>query len=323
MKWKEAEKRMEDVARLRHLALSTERSYITWAKQYAEWIRRNPAPGEPREKVERFLTGMAKRQFSASAQNQAFSALLFLYRDCLGVKLENVQALRAKRSIYERYAPTFEETRALLADVKDSGGYPIRLAVHLIYGCGMRVSEPLNLRLKDVCLADSKITVRQAKGSKDRVVPMPCSLARALEVQMAHAEAVAEKDRMNGIPVQLPDRLDLKYPRLAFSKEWAFVLPGHNPCIHPRTGKTVRYRMLEENVQRAVRASTRRLGLNPMITPHCLRHAFATHLMKSGTSVRDVQVLMGHNSLETTMGYLHDEADRTKSPIDSMQLIAV
>jgi site-specific recombinase XerD len=316
MKWNEVEKRMQDVARLRHLAYSTERSYITWAKQYAKWLAKQPAAGEAREKVERFLTGMARSNYSAISQNQAFSALLFLYRDCLGQKLENVDALRAKTPQRERYAPTFDEMKAMLAEVKDSGGYPVRLAVQLIYGCGMRVSEPLNLRLKDVCLVDSRIT----KGAKDRVVPLPCSLAKAMEIQMARAAAVAERDVLDGIPVQLPDRLDVKYPRLAFCKEWAFVFPGHNPCIHPRTGKRVRYRMLEENVQRAVRAAGRRLGLNPMITPHCFRHAYATHLMKAGTSVRDVQVLMGHRSLETTMGYLHVEADRTVSPIESMGL---
>ena len=243
---------------------------------------------------------------------------MFFYRDCLGQNLENVDALRAKKAVHERFSPSFDETKKLLFDVRDSGGYPCRLAVHLIYGCGMRVSEPLNLRIKDIDLANSRITIRQAKGAKDRVVPLPCSLAKNLQIQMAHAKAVSDKDILAGMPVQLPDRLDVKYPRLAFSPGWAFLFPGHNPCKHPRTGQIVRYRMLEENVQRAVRSSVRRLGLNPMLTPHSLRHAFATPLMRSGTAVRDVQVLMGHQSLETTMGYLHSEADRVSSPLDLM-----
>lgn len=317
-----AEKTVKDKCRLRRMAHSTEKTYLAWIRKYAGWLKAHPVNGESREKVEAFLTGMAHDDYSAVSQNQAFNALLFLYRECLGQKLENVSALRAKRPQRERYAPTFEETQRLLADVQDSYGYPTRLVVHLLYGCGLRVSEPVSLRLKDIDLKNSRLTIRQAKGAKDRVVPLPCSLARAVDIQMAKAKAVADLDRLNGLPMQLPDRLGVKYPKLAFSPTWAFLFPGHSPCQHPRTGQTVRYHMLEENVQRAVRASVCRLRLNPMLTPHSLRHAWATHALDGGANIRDIQVCMGHNSLETTQVYVHAEVGRVRSPIERMELAA-
>ena len=315
--------RIQDVARLRHMALSTERSYVTWVKRYAGWLLETGKRGDARTKVEGFLTWMAKRDFSSSSQNQAFSALLFFYQDCRNEKLENVNALRAKRRVRVAYAPTVEETRRLLVAIRDTGAGPVRLAVHLLYGCGMRVSEPLNLRLKDVNLKESKITIRQAKGGKDRVVALPCSLAFSMKEQMDRARQVSARDIAEKIPVQLPDRLAKKYPRLRFSRDWAFVFPMNATCRHPRTGETVRYRMLETTVQRAVKAAVRHLGLNEMITPHSLRHAYASHLVDRGTNIRSVQVLMGHKSLDTTMGYVHAEANTVQSPVDSMSLTAV
>ncbi len=319
---RENEARMKDVARLRHLSISTEKSYVGWFRRYACWLARVRPSGEPREKVERFLTELARGEISASSQNQAFNALLFFYRDCRGTDLGKVDALRARRTQRERYAPSYDETRRLLEGIRDAGCYPVRLVVHLIYGCGLRVNEPLSLRLKDVDLKNSRLTIRQAKGDKDRVVSLPCSLSAAVERQMAVAAAVAAQDRAAGLPVQLPGRLEKKYPRLEFAKEWAFLFPEKASCRHPRTGRLVRWHMLDQTVQRAMREAVARLGLPPMITPHSLRHAFATHSMAGGANVRDIQEVMGHNSLETTMGYLHPEAERVRSPIDAMALAA-
>lgn len=322
MNQEQAVHRLRDVSRLKHLAWSTEQSYVTWLKRYCLFLR-NAHQDSPTKRVEAFLTGLAHEDLSASSQNQAFSALLFFYRDCCGIELQNVNALRAKRPVRERYAPSFDEVKTLLSAVRDSAGYPTALVAHLIYGCGLRVSEPLDLRIKDVCLKDSRLIIRQAKGAKDRVVPIPCSLITRLSAQVEIAKAFSAQDIATGLPVALPGRLDKKYPRLPFTKEWAYVFPARSPCNHPRTGQLVRYRMLDTNVQRCVRAAVLRADLNPMITPHCLRHAFATHLMQSGVSVRDIQVLMGHKSLETTMGYLHDEAARVVSPIERMNLSQV
>lgn len=315
--------RMQDVAQLRHLAISTEKSYIGWFRRYADWLAANRPDGEPRQKVERFLTELAHGDISASSQNQAFNALLFFYRDCEGKALGEVNALRAKRTERRRYSPSLDETRTLLAGIRDDGSYPVRLVVRLIYGCGLRVNEPLALRLKDVDLIHSHLTIRDGKGGKDRVVNLPCSLAHSVKAQMEVAAAVAERDRLAGLPVQLPNRLEKKYPRLEFAAEWAFLFPLNAPCRHPRTGRLVRWHMLDQTVQRAMLEATRRLKLNPMISPHSLRHAYATHSMAAGVNVRDIQEAMGHNSLETTMGYLHAEADRVSSPIDRMELAAI
>lgn len=320
MSAKQAENRVREVAKLRHMALSTEDSYISWLRRYCHFLPTLSEDLPPAKKVESFLTWMAQQSFSASSQNQAFAALIFFYRNCLEVDLGKVDALRARRPDRLRYCPTREEVETLLRNVTDTGSYPTRLVVHLLYGCGLRVSEPIALRLKDIDLTNSRLTIRCSKGQKDRVVPLPCSLVDPIRKQMAVAAAVSQVDVSAGLPVQIPDRLDIKYPRLSFSPHWAFLFPLKASCKHPRTGATVRFHMLDTTVQRAVRAVVSKFGLNPMITPHCLRHAFATHTMERGGNVRDVQVVMGHSSLETTMGYLHPEVGRIVSPIESMKL---
>ena len=146
----------------------------------AEYPDRLPHGLSSEKKLEAFLTALARDEVSASTQNQAFNALLFFYRDCLGQKLEGINALRAKREVSIRRAPAVEEVRRLLADVRDEGSYPVRLVVKLIYGCGLRISEPLALRVRDVELANSRLLIRRAKGGKDRVVALPCSLTREI-----------------------------------------------------------------------------------------------------------------------------------------------
>lgn len=324
MNIKQAEEKVRNACRLRHMAWSTEKTYVGWLRRFAAWVAKMKPAGEARDKVEAFLTYMAKENYSASAQNQAFNALLFFY-NCIGIKLENVDALRARRPKRQPYCPRFEDVRRLLSDVQDSGGYPLRLMVHLIYGCGLRLNDACQLRVKDVCIEDGKrprITLREGKGAKDRVVPIPDSLVVALRTQISAAEAVSDKDRAENRPTQLPGRLGIKYPRLEFSKDWAFVFPGKNPCADPRTKRIVRWHCLGENVQRAVRSSVRRLGLNDMLTPHALRHAYATHALDRGANIRDIQEILGHNSLETTQVYVHAEVDRVRSPIDSMELVS-
>jgi integrase len=264
------------------------------------------------------LTDLARGDCSPTTQNQALQALLLFYREVVGAELGRVDALRAKREQHVRYAPTAEDVVSLLGAVKDRGGYPIRLIVHLLYGCGLRVNEPLDLRLKDVDLENSRLIVRQAKGGKDRVVPLPCKLAEPLRRQLEYASAMWARDAAAGLPVQLPHLFARKYPGHARSRGWYWLFPAQSPCRHPRTGEIVRYRVLAENVQRAVRDAARSVGLGGQVTPHCLRHAYATHALRGGAYVRDVQVVLGHSSLETTMGYLHAEAGRVASPLDSL-----
>jgi integrase len=179
---------------------------------------------------------------------------------------------------------------------------------------GLRVSEPLNLRVKDVLLGESRLIIRGAKNGKDRVVALPCSLAPDLSAQLQFARGVWEMDQRQGIPVQLPGLLSAKYPHWQHAWSWAFVFPSRNTCPHPRTGQVVRYRCHEANVQRCVRAAARPLGL--AITPHHLRHAYATHNMNRGVPIKALAEAMGHATIETTAGYCHAEACSVPSPLE-------
>jgi site-specific recombinase XerD len=315
MKLEIAIEKMRDVVRRKHLSLSTEENYIHRLTRFSRFVmERCAAESKPEQKLEQFLTQLARQDLSASTQNQAFCALLFFYREVQKVELGKVDSLRATKPKHLRYAPEMGEIRQLLAAVPDVGGYPTALIVKLIYGCGLRVTEPLNLRVKDVLLEDSKLLLAGAKGGKDRFVPIPCALHPALEAQMKYAKAVAAQDRLSGVPVALPGMLAKKYPHWQFAPKWAFVFPARTTCEHPRSGVTVRWRCHEANVQRAVRAAARHLGLE--ITPHHLRHAYATHCLNSGQNPRAIQQAMGHSQLETTMGYLHAEALGVRSPLE-------
>jgi site-specific recombinase XerD len=285
---------------------------------YARFLSRLPADLASEEKLERFVTHLAKLNVAASTQNQAFNAVLFLYKEVLKKPLGDVNGLRARREATVRVAPSVEQTRQLLQEIRDLYGYPTRLIVHLIYGCGLRVSEPLNLRIKDVDLEGSRLIIRGAKGGKDRVVSLPCSLVGRIKLQVKRDRVIWETDRENAVPVPLPGRLEKKYPRSRFAWQWFWLFPSLKPCLHPRTGELVRWRCHEANVQRAVKAAAVKSGLNGLVTPHVLRHAYATHAMRQGAFVRDVQEVMGHVSLETTMGYLHAETERVASPLDAL-----
>lgn len=313
MKREEAIERLRSVIRRRHLSWATEQCYVTWLRRFARFVAERSPEGTPELKMERFLTQIAQQRVSASTQNQAFNAVLFFYREVLKVEIGKVDSLRAKQPLHLRTAPSIDEVRALLRDVRDTAGYPTRLIVRMIYGMGLRVSEPLNLRLKDVEVAHSRLILRGAKGGKDRAVALPCELFTEIKAQVDFALAVHERDRAASLPVALPGLLAKKYPQWQFSPKWAFLFPSHRPCPHPREGHLVRWRCLEVNVQRCVKAAAQPLGLE--ITPHHLRHAYATHSLNRGVNVKALQAAMGHSNVETTIGYCHAEALSVPSPL--------
>lgn len=319
MQISDAIRSVRELCALRHLSINTEKAYTHWLGRYGAFLK-DPKlhPLSSERKIEAFLTTLALSGASASTQNQAFNALHFFYREILKHDLGAVNALRAKQPVTVRQCPSQEEVNQLLPCVTDLFGYPTRLIVHLLYGCGLRVSEPLNLRVKDVDLRQNRLYVHHAKGSKGRVVPFPNCLAEPLQTQLVVARKRAEQDRAAGIPVALPGLLAKKYPWAATSDRWAWVFPSHTTCRDPRTGKQVRWRCHETNVQRAVRAAAERCGLRGL-TPHLLRHAFATHALHRGAYVRDLQAVLGHNHLDTTMLYLHPEAGRVASPLQQYQ----
>ena len=307
---------LRNTIRLKHYSYSTEQCYADWLGRFMKFVVKLPHGLSSEKKMEAFLSALARDEVSASTQNQAFNALLFFYRDCLGQKLEGINALRAKREVSIRRAPAVEDVRRLLADVRDEGSYPVRLVVKLIYGCGLRISEPLALRVRDVELANSRLLIRRAKGGKDRVVALPCSLAGELKAQLDVARLIWQRDVAAQVPIKLPSRMEKKYPQAQWSWNWAWLFPLNHPCRDPRGGALVRWHQLESTVQRAVKASCRRLGLE--ILPHELRHAYATHTLNAGQNPRAIQQAMGHKSLETTMGYLHAEALSVRSPLEAL-----
>jgi integron integrase len=314
----DALRKLKDAVRLRHFSLATEKAYCLWLQSYMAAVAAYPNNLTSEQKVQRFLTDEANRGISASTQNQALNALLFFYEAVLGTPLGEIDAARAHRQKHVRLALSLEEAGALLHAVEDVGGYPTRLVVWLLYGCGMRVTEPLSLRLKDVNLSTGQLAVRAAKGGKDRLLRLPDSLVDGMEAQMRLARAVWRGDVAAGLPVALPGLLAKRNPRLALSEGWAWVFPAHQPAPDPRTGEIARWRMHEVNVQRAVRAAAAKTGLSGRITPHGLRHSYATHAHQDGASARDLQELLGHGHLDTTMRYLSPEAARVASPLDRL-----
>lgn len=308
-----------DLLRLKHYSLATEKTYCGHIGSYIDWLLKHGSDlPDSRTRVQSYLTSIAHRGCSASTQNQAFNALLFLYTQVRQEKLPDIQALRAKPSQHRRTALTREQTHALLAGVQDLAGYPVRLVTLLLYGCGLRVSEPLNLRIKDLDTTAWRLTLRGCKGAKDRTVIVPQCLRASLANQIEHARAMWKRDRETQLPVEVPGLLARKYPNAPHSWQWFWIFPSHTPCTHPRTGQTVRWRMHEANVQRAVKKSAEKLELDGLATPHVLRHCCATHILEAGGNVRDVQELLGHVHLDTTMIYVHGDGERVRSPLETL-----
>lgn len=321
MKSEEAIARAREVMRRQHKTLSTERTYLHWLKHFMAAVRQMPNELTSEAKLERFLTDLALRNnVSAATQNQAFNAILFFYGDVLGLPLKNVDALRASRPAQLRHAPSVQDTRDLLARVPNVGGYPTNLIARMLYGCGFRVCEPLNLRIKDVCLDDGTLMLRGAKGRKDRIVALPCSIAEEVRQQMDFARNVWRGDCQNRIPLEIPGQLARKYPEYLFAWPWAWLFPSRHPCKHPISGQVVRYRMHESNVQRAIKAARRKLGI--MVLPHELRHAYATHSLNLGVNLKALSEAMGHAQIETTAGYCHATALSVPSPLDRVERTA-
>ena len=233
MKPFEAEQRLVEVIRLRHLAKATEDCYVAWLRRFMRFLVERRPTGTTEQKLEAFLTQLAKQDVAATTQNQAFNALVFFYREAMKQPLGDIRALRAKRPAMIRTAPEVDEVRALLA----------------------------------------------------------------------------------GLPVALPGLLAKKYPDWRFAWKWAWLFPAHAPCRHPRTDETVRWRCHEANVQRAVRQAARPLGL--CVTPHHLRHAYATHSLNRGVNVKALQLAMGHAHSDTTLGYCHASALSVPSPLEA------
>ena len=309
---------VRDRLRVKHYSLRTEQAYVGWIRRF---IRANGLR-HPRElgglEVEAFLTLLATRgQVAAGTQNQALAALLFLYREVLGLELpwmENV--VRAKRP---RRLPTVlsvPEVRRLLAVMDGQCG----LMASLLYGTGMRLMECLRLRVKDVDFGRAEIVVRDGKGGKDRRVPLPQRLREPLAAAIERVRVLHAADLAAGYgEAWLPTALARKYPNAPREAGWQYLFPSPSLSADPRSGAVRRHHLDDSVLQRAVRTARRRAGITKPATCHTLRHSFATHLLEAGYDIRTVQELLGHKDLATTQIYTHvlgRGASAVRSPLD-------
>jgi integron integrase len=295
---------VRDKLRVKHYAIRTETTYVDWIKRYIYFHDKTHPKDLGAQDVEAFLTHLAvKGRVSASTQNQAKSAILFLYREVLEIQLpwlDNVTQAKAPKKL--PVVLTVAEVQAVLSRL--SGSH--LLIASLLYGGGMRLMEAVRLRVKDVEFTRHEIIVREGKGFKDRVTMLPEAVVVQLKAHLVKVKSLHDEDLAAGYgEVYLPFALDKKYPNAGREWGWQYIFPSKNLSVDPRSEKTRRHHVDEKGVQRAVKQAVRDAELTKPATPHTLRHSFATHLLQSGYDLRTVQELLGHSDVSTTMIYTH------------------
>lgn len=311
---------VRDRLRVKHYSIRTETQYLQWIRRFILFHGKR----HPREmgavEVEAFLTHLAVAgRVAAATQNQALSALLFLYREVLNIDLPWLdKVVRAKQPQRLPVVLTRQEVTAILDRMTGVHG----LMARLLYGTGMRLMECVRLRVKDVDFERAEIVVRDGKGAKDRITMLPQSLIAPLHDHLRWRRQLFEDDKAKGrAAVYLPDALDRKYPNAAVDWPWQYIFPSGSYSIDPRSGEERRHHMDEKLLQRAVKKALQASGLAKLATPHTFRHSFATHLLQSGYDIRTVQELLGHADVATTMIYTHvlNKGGRgVTSPLDAM-----
>jgi integron integrase len=305
---------------VRHYSIRTESAYVDWVRRFILFHDKRHPQDLGAAEVTAFLTHLAvDRQVAPTTQNQAKSALLFLYREVLGVQLPWLDEIVGAKS--HRRLPvvlTPPEVRALLHELSGTMG----LVASLLYGTGMRLLEALRLRVKDVDFDRRAVLVRDGKGGKDRITVLPENLILPLQQQLAQARALHGRDLAEGFGrVWLPDALAVKYPGTPRAWGWQWVFPSTLRSTDPRSGDVRRHHLNEASVQKAVALAARRAGIVKPCSPHVLRHSFATHLLQAGYDIRTVQELLGHSDVSTTMIYTHvlNRGGRgVRSPLDQI-----
>jgi integron integrase len=295
--------RVAAALRARHYSTRTEKAYVGWIRRFILFHRkRHPAEmGEP--EITQFLSALANEGVSASTQNQALAALLFLYQELFGQKLGWMnEVVRAKRPERLPIVLTRAEIREVLARLD---GVQLMVA-RLLYGSGLRLLEALQLRVKDITIDRREIVVRDGKGRKDRRTMLPTVLVDSLQRQLQATRAQHERDLQQGAGyVALPDALRKKYPNAPREWLWQWIFPASRHYEDPVTHELRRHHLHETVIQRAVRFATQSAGITRPVTPHTLRHSFATHLLEDGYDIRTIQELLGHKDVATTMIYTH------------------
>jgi len=303
--------------RARHYSSRTERAYVGWIRRFILYHHKRHPREMGEAEVVAFLSALATTgHVSASTQNQALSALLFLYRDVLQTGLDGV--VRARRPVRLPVVLTREEVRSLLGQLDGS----VWLMASLMYGAGLRLLECATLRVKDLDLPGGEIRLRDGKGRKDRVTMVPAVAVEPLDRHLARVKAMHARDvAADGGWVSLPDALSRKSPSAAREWGWQWVFPATRTYVDGTTGQRRRHHLHESVIQRAVRSAAQRAGLTKPATCHTLRHSFATHLLETGYEIRTIQELLGHRDVSTTMVYTHvlNRGGRgVRSPLDAL-----
>jgi len=311
---------VRDTIRFKHYSLSTERTYIHWIKQYIFFHNKKHPKEMGKEEIEEFLTSLAiKNKVASSTQNQAFSTLLFIYKEilCIDMSEWNIQALRAQERKRIPVVLTKDEVKLVIENLK--GIY--KLITMLMYGCGLRMNEVIRLRVKDIDFGFDKVCIWDSKSLQDRVVPLPLKIKQKIAVQVESVSELHEKDIRDGCgAVYLPYALEKKYKNSQFETRWQYLFPALNISTDPRTNVKRRHHIPANTLGRNIKVAAQKTNLNKRVTSHIFRHSYATHLLQAGVDLRSIQELLGHKSVETTMIYTHviSELNKPKliSPLD-------
>ena len=311
--------RAREILRVKHYSIRTEQAYIGWMYRYIIFHNKRHPKDMGVPEIEAFLSYLAvEGNVAASTQNQAFNAILFLYRHVLEISLhdEKINAIRARKKTNLPVVMTQKEVKRVISAMSGQQ----QLMAKILYGSGLRLIECLRLRVQDVDFEMNEITVRNGKGFKDRITLLPKPLQPALREHLERVKILHENDLAAGYGyVYLPYALERKYTNADREWGWQYVFPASSLSTDPRSGKTRRHHVDGSTLQKAVKQGVRQAGIVKKATPHSLRHSFATHLLMDGTDIRSIQELLGHKDISTTMIYTHVLRDmgiqRIKSPL--------
>lgn len=309
---------VRSVMRVRHCSKRTEEAYVNWIKRYIIFHDKQHPLNLNEHHAEMFLTHLAVNEgVSASTQNQALNALLFLYKHILSKPLGSLtEVMRARRSKRIPVVFTPEEVKRIFSHLN---GVPL-LVANLLYGSGLRLMEAIRLRVKDIDFETRIVIVREGKGDKDRRTVLPESVVARLKVHLQKVQAVHLDDLADGYgEVHMPGQLAKKFPRAPFSWEWQYIFPSSRRARDPHTKKIMRHHIEESHIQREIKKAIRAAGSTKDGSAHTFRHSFATHLLERGYDIRTVQDLLGHADVRTTMIYTHvlnRGGISVKSPLD-------
>ena len=312
--------RLKNTIRTMHYSIRTEKAYLDWASRFMHFHMTTDQNELNAHQISEFLEFLAiERHVAASTQNQALNALAFFFTNVLGIDIANQLGFaRAKRPQRIPTVLTREEVKALLSHL--DGIYA--LLAGITYGTGMRLMECLRLRVKDINFAENSITVREGKGAKDRIVPLPAKYKKALQEQLENTRKFHQQDLEKGLgETSLPDALDRKYPSAGREWPWQYAFPSDRLSVDPRSNKVRRHHIHENSFQKAVKTAVQEAGLYSGVSVHTLRHSFATHLLEAGYDIRTVQELLGHSDVSTTMIYTHvlnRPGVKVRSPADDL-----